>query len=331
MTHLDHQPTPPTTGRIVSSPSHERPSAVLLAAAFAGLGLVASGCPSDPSAEPDPCPDLTDSVGSASTGSTVSATTNDATTSEPAESSSTGAPATTEDAGSGSTTNPVDPSTTTDGTDTTGTTGDTGEPLGCQPPEVLSEVETKQTFAQYTEDCDALGGYVQITASCSGVNACAGFSVGDWNPDVRSEHTCRGLNGCNGLSCITTPADSGLTGEQILALEAIPNGQPDDVINGPAPCSYCHSVYTDDVLDPSAFKVHVLPGSGRTADNWLDRSPAEMERIVAFGAHGVTADGIAYAAMVGYAKSLSRAEIERVVTHIRTLDPVIQEIKFDEP
>lgn len=172
---------------------------------------------------------------------------------------------------------------------------------------------------------------VQIQAACSGVNSCAGFSIGDWDPDVRTDHTCRGMNGCAGLSCVVTPPDSGLTGEQILALAAIPNGQPDDVINGPAPCVYCHAEYVDDVPDSTVFRLHLLPGSTRTAENWLDRSAAEMERIVAFGSHGVTPDGIAYASMVGYAKSLSRAEIERVVAHIRTLEPVIHEIKFDEP
>lgn len=308
-----------------ASPVRQEPSARLWAAAMAGLCMGALACDGDPpSAEPDPCPELTDSVGAATTGDPPDVP---GTTTTPAdEGTSTGSPVATDGTSS---TGPSDPGTSTGDT---GDTGDTGEPMACDPPpEITSEQETKQTFAQYTADCDALGGYIQVHASCAGVNTCAGFSVGDWNPDLRSEHTCRGLNGCNGLSCITTPPDGGLTGEQILALDAIPNGQPNDVFNGPAPCNYCHANYTKDGVDTSVFKVHVFPGSGRTADNWLDRSPAEMERIVAFGSHGVTTDGIAYSAMTGYAKSFSRAEIQRVVEHLRTLEPIIQEIKLTEP
>ena len=188
--------------------------------------------------------------------------------------------------------------------------------------EVTEEGETTQSFAELTTECDERGGYVQIHAACGGVGSCAGFSVGDWNPDIKSEHTCAGLNGCNGLSCVDLPADSGKTAAEILE-EQLPEG-------GPAPCMNCHADWTEDGPDTSVFKVYTLPGSGRDLSNWLDMPAEEQARIIAFGAHG-TFEGRAYSNMLGYHKIYSRAEIERVVEYIRTIaTPQVIETKFQD-
>jgi mono/diheme cytochrome c family protein len=96
----------------------------------------------------------------------------------------------------------------------------------------------------------------------------------------------------------------------------------------PAACSNCHADWTDNAnpkLDK--FMVYVLEGSTRTEKNWLERSAAEQERIVAFGAHSVLADGTALTNMASYKRVLSRAEIEKVVAHLRTLTPMIKVMK----
>ena len=198
------------------------------------------------------------------------------------------------------------------------------QPDAASPYEVISEEQTTQSFAELTTECDNRGGYIQIHAACGGVNSCSGFSVGDWNPDVKSEHTCAGLNGCNGLSCVELPADSNKSASDILS-EQLPAG-------GPAPCMNCHAEWTSDGPDTSVFKVYVWPGSGRTLDNWLDRSAEEQARVMAFGSYGTLPEGKAYANMLGYHKLYSRAEVERVITYIRTVaTPKLVQIKVQDP
>lgn len=195
--------------------------------------------------------------------------------------------------------------------------------------EILSEVEGNVSFALLQSDCDARGGYIQVHASCSGSNDCAGFSYGDWDPGVLSEHTCAAANGCVGLSCVVLPEDSGKTGEEILFdAETLPAG-------GPQPCWFCHaeSQHQADgsyLRDKTKFKVWVPEGSTRTTQNWLDLSPAAQEAIVAFGKIGlIGAPGNerAVVSMKGYHKLYSRAEVQRVVAHLRTLTPIIQVVK----
>jgi hypothetical protein len=201
-------------------------------------------------------------------------------------------------------------------------------PIDAAPPDagskIISETKVQKTFAELTAECDARGGYTQIHAACAGSNACAGFSYGDWGEDaVLTEHTCAGVNGCNGLSCVVLPADSGKTAEQILAADL-----PED---GPRSCKNCHAEWTDDGVDTSKFKIYVLGGSGRDASNWLDVPAAAQERIIAFGKTGVYTDGTAYSHMAAYHKIYSRAEIRRVVQHIRTTSTiVIKEIKVTD-
>jgi hypothetical protein len=191
-------------------------------------------------------------------------------------------------------------------------------------PMVLKETEGNRTFANVKMECDTLGGYTQLHAACAGVNACAGFSYGDWDPGVTSEHTCAGINGCNGMSCVVLPKDGGKTGKEIYEAK-LPE-------TGPRSCTNCHGGYENGVTDPTKFNVWVMPGSTRTLQNWLDRKATEQARIVAFGSHGLLADGSSFATMAPYHKIYSRAEIERVVEYVRSnaVTPVLKTIKTQD-
>ena len=189
---------------------------------------------------------------------------------------------------------------------------------------ITSEVKGNRTFADVEAECDTLHGYTQVVAACSGNNSCAGFSYGDWDPGLTTYHTCAGLNGCNGISCVVLPADSGKTGQQIYE-EDLPE-------TGPRSCINCHAVWSDTGPDMTKFKLWLPPGSTRTAANWLDTSAKTQARVVAFGSAGRLADGSAFAHMRAYHKLYSRAEIERVVDYIRTqLTVVPATIKERDP
>lgn len=190
----------------------------------------------------------------------------------------------------------------------------------------ISSEQKEYTFAALTKTCDDRGGYTQVHAACGGHNACAGFSFGDWGPDgaVLTEHSCAGANGCNGLSCVVLPKASERDGKELY--EKAEYGDP-----GPSTCSNCHGQSDHDGnRDASVFKVYVFEGSTRTVDNWLERTAAEQERVVAFGAHGTLPDGTAYENMAPYHSVMARAEIERVVKHLRTLTPLIETIKVKD-
>jgi hypothetical protein len=192
------------------------------------------------------------------------------------------------------------------------------------PDEKMTNSEQKEyTFADLTKTCDSRGGYVQVHAACGGVNACQGFSYGDWGPGAATltEHSCTGVNGCAGLSCVVLPEEknkdkSGAELYDLLFADTEPNS-----------CSGCHADHSGDEPDLTKFAVYLLEGSTRTAANWLDRTAADQERVVAFGAHSVLPDGTAMANMAAYSKVLSRKEIEKVVAHLRTLTPMIKTIK----
>jgi hypothetical protein len=197
-------------------------------------------------------------------------------------------------------------------------------------PVVTKETEGNRTFAEISTACDALKGYTQVHAACSGVNACAGFSYGDWDPGVTAEHTCAGVNGCNGISCVVLPKDEGRTGKAIYEAK-LPE-------TGPRACTNCHGGYDSvtKTTDTTKFKVYFMPGettapNGRTLANWKDKRTAlEQARMVAFGSTGRLPDGSAFAHMAAYHKLFSRAEIERTVEHIRTLQAVEATVKIKD-
>jgi hypothetical protein len=187
----------------------------------------------------------------------------------------------------------------------------------------ISAEQKEYTFAALTDTCNSRGGYVQVHAACGGVNTCQGFSYGDWGPGAAmlTEHSCTGVNGCAGLSCVVLPEEKNKDKS---------DAELYDMLFGdtePSACTNCHADHSGDEPDTSKFAVYLLEGSTRTVDNWLDRTPAEQERVVAFGAHSVLPDGTALQNMAAYNKVLSRKEIERVVAHLRTLTPFIKVIK----
>ena len=197
------------------------------------------------------------------------------------------------------------------------------------PEEKTTNAEQKEyTFAEIEKKCDERGGYTQIHAACGGQNTCKGFSFGDWGPGAATltEHSCTGVNGCGGLSCVVLPEDkrADKTGAELYDLKF---GDTD-----PSACTNCHADHTNhDKPDTSKFMVYVMPGSTRTTANWLDRKASEQERLVAFGVHYTDAEGRAHQNMAPYNTVLSRKEIERIIKHVRTLTPVIKTIKVADP
>jgi len=194
---------------------------------------------------------------------------------------------------------------------------------------IISETNVVKTFAELTAMCDARGGYIEIHSACSGSNTCAGFSYGDFGSEaVLMEHTCNAVSSCNGLGCVVLPPDGGKTGLQILEA-ALPDTEGVHTRS----CNYCHAKFAPDgsSFDATTFIVKLTPGSTRTLANWLDRTADEQARLIAFGHHAVF-NNSQYAAMGGYYKMYSRAEIERVVQYIRN-DATIEfsTIKFGDP
>ena len=193
----------------------------------------------------------------------------------------------------------------------------------------ISAEQKEYTFAELNTMCDERGGYTQVHAACGGHNSCAGFSYGDWGPGAAmfTEHSCTGVNGCLGLSCVVLPKDEGRTGKELYEEHEFP-----EPLNG---CGGCHGGYKGEdgkwTHDDSYFAVYVLKDSPRTAENWLDRSPREQELVTAFGARSILPDGTAIQNMAEYHGVLSRAETERVVAHIRTLTPYVYTIKTADP
>lgn len=191
-------------------------------------------------------------------------------------------------------------------------------------PTFIGEAEDRTfTLAEFTAFCDARGGLVQTHASCGGVNSCRGtsFSYGKLR-----EHTCKGINTCAGMSCVDLPEDSGLKAEDILT----------GVAGSDVKCSWCHSAsgghLNHDGEHEIAFKLPVAPGTADTDEKkaqieaeFLSRSAEYQVNVIAFGLHGTNANGTAYANMPAYHLVYSKAEIERLVDYIRSLDLVVEE------
>lgn len=67
---------------------------------------------------------------------------------------------------------------------------------------VITLSETKDvTLEEFTADCDAVGGSIEIHPHCGGSNTCKGMSY-DTGTKVYTEHSCKGLNTCAGFSCV---------------------------------------------------------------------------------------------------------------------------------
>lgn len=172
-----------------------------------------------------------------------------------------------------------------------------------------TSVDKTLTLASFSSLCEARGGLVQTHASCAGANTCAGVSFHTPSGKL-SEHTCKGANSCAGMSCVDLPDDRGLTGEQIL--EGAPEASMGE---SDVQCSFCHGE------GKTAFVLPIAPGTDAAAVSaaFQNKSDVAMIGAIAFGIHGINADGTAYANMPAFYKVYSLAEMKRLVTHLRSL------------
>ena len=166
------------------------------------------------------------------------------------------------------------------------------------------------TFALFAEQCKGRSGLVETHAACGGAGSCKGMSFNKYSKDL-IEHTCKGGNTCAGMSCVDTPADTNLTAEALYQKA----------------CSGCHEGMAGDQADSTKFKVFYPKGGDATKveADFRNRSVATHVSIVAFGTHGTNPSGSEYSNMPAYYAKYSRAEIERVVTYVRTLTPSVTE------
>jgi hypothetical protein len=157
--------------------------------------------------------------------------------------------------------------------------------------------DTSMTFEKFSADCDKRGGLVQTHAVCSGNNACKGISFNKFSYE-RTEHTCKAMNSCGGMSCVVLPEDQGRTGETVYDES----------------CGGCHG-------EKNKFTLYVPPGTDIDAAKagFPKRSRDLQVAIVAFGLHGMNANGTASANMPAHHEKYSVAEIERVVTYVHAL------------
>jgi hypothetical protein len=93
---------------------------------------------------------------------------------------------------------------TASGGASSGGTGSGGAATGGSagaPTVTSSEVVPDLTLEDFTADCDAREGSVEIHSHCGGLVTGPGISY-DSDTDVLTEHTCQGLNTCTGFSCV---------------------------------------------------------------------------------------------------------------------------------
>jgi hypothetical protein len=141
-------------------------------------------------------------------------------------------------------------------------------------------------------------GIVEVQASCAGTSSGRGVIVHPWNEVF--QHDCRGVNSCAGWSCVEAAVDEERTGQQ--AYEAVG-------------CLNCHAG-TD-----GAFKVLVPEGEdvAATVSTFFARSDTRFRSVIAFGVSGLSSSDHAVSTMPGHFETLSRREIDAVITHMRTL------------
>jgi mono/diheme cytochrome c family protein len=173
------------------------------------------------------------------------------------------------------------------------------------------------TLAKFTADCAEKAGIVQLHASCAGSNSCKGLS---FSYGTLLEHTCRGLNTCAGMSCVVLPQDANLTGAEILE-----GKRGETKVGSETQCSFCHGE------GKTEFSLPIDPSADAAAAKsaFEGKSKAALITAVAFGIHGQKSDGTAFANMPGFYKFYSRAEIVRVVDHIKTLPVTVK--KWEDP
>lgn len=111
------------------------------------------------------------------------------------------------------------------------------------------------------------------------------------------------------MSCVYLPEDQGRSGESLLQQESL--GDMDD---GPY-CTFCHGD------GKTSFILPIAPGTNATEATTQFQAKPEKVLVskIAFGIHGVNADGTAFANMPGFYQRYSVAEIQRMVSFLKTL------------
>jgi cytochrome c553 len=146
----------------------------------------------------------------------------------------------------------------------------------------------------FDAQCAQLDGLVQFHAHCGGYNLCRGQSY-DSDTEELSEHTCRGLNTCAGMSCVELPSDRKREAAALYARH----------------CASCHG-------EGGAFELPTPTGSNPEAEaaRLAAESTLAKSAAIAFGEDG---EGIALDVQHAFYRELSRAEVLRLVAYIDAL------------
>lgn len=153
------------------------------------------------------------------------------------------------------------------------------------------------SFRAFLADCTRRGGFVQTHATCSGNNACRGVSYNRFDRSV-TEHTCRAMNTCAGMSCVETAPGENRPPAELYASD----------------CAGCHG--------EDHFSLYREPGVTEAVATARFNSPARRAQqgaIVAFGVQGNGGAESISANMPGRWDRYSRAEILRLVEYVHTL------------
>jgi Cytochrome C oxidase, cbb3-type, subunit III len=146
----------------------------------------------------------------------------------------------------------------------------------------------------FDAQCAQLDGVVQFHAHCGGYNLCRGESY-DSATEELSEHTCRGLNTCAGMSCVELQSDRKREAAALYAQH----------------CASCHG-------EGGSFELPIPTGSNLEAEaaRFAAASTLAKSAAIAFAEDG---GGIALEVPHAFYRELSRAEVLRLVAYIDTL------------
>lgn len=169
------------------------------------------------------------------------------------------------------------------------------------------------TVEEFDDLCKQRGGIVYVNAFCAGSSMCKGLSLHDGE---LYDHSCRAQNStCSGIGCVSTPPDTGLTGKEIYETKE---------------CGNCHADWsgTTDwdhpVVDYTKYAIAYDPlvNTAEEANRrFHDSTDERLLSIIAWGTQGFheSAGYVPYSNMPTYYQKYSRAEIERLVAHVKTL------------
>jgi mono/diheme cytochrome c family protein len=183
-------------------------------------------------------------------------------------------------------------------------------------PLITNEIEGEIPYATFEADCEKMGGLIQMHGACAGNNSCKGLSYGDWGSgSVTTEHSCRGMNWCNGWSCVVMKDDAARTGADLYA---------------DLGCDGCHSWNGPDANGNPRFTIMIKPGEDQatTEAAFWDRSDTKFRSAIAFGTRGQTTSGLSFTNMPPYWDKLSAAELDRLIEYIRTTYTTAEQTSF---